>query len=91
MELTTCSECGRSMERFETVKGRGNVDWSLEDRPICPVCRGVPGAKPLVSKHDVTGGTKKAPTSELVDDRIIARRKAIAEKLSQGTPQGDGE
>lgn len=55
MEIIVCSQCGGNMERHEEVHNRGMVDWS-NDVPICPVCRGVPGARPLIRKRDVLGG-----------------------------------
>lgn len=55
MEIIVCSQCGGNMERYEDVPGRGTVDWT-SDVPVCPVCRGVPGARPLVRKRDVLGG-----------------------------------
>jgi len=53
-EYIICSRCGSNMERMEEVDGR-TVDWSNEV-PVCPVCRGVPGAAPVVRKRDVLGG-----------------------------------
>lgn len=53
-EYIVCSRCGANMERFEMVGGT-TVDWTL-DVPVCPVCRGVPGAQPLTRKRDVLGG-----------------------------------
>ena len=58
MDIIVCSQCGGGMERFETVVEEGKPvekDWTW-DIPICPVCRGVPGAQPLVRKRDVLGG-----------------------------------
>ena len=54
MDIIVCSRCGGNMNRFEDVNGR-QVDWS-NDIPVCPVCRGVPGAQPLRRKRDVLGG-----------------------------------
>ncbi len=54
MEIIVCSQCGGNMERYEEIGG-ARVDWTL-DVPICPVCRGVPGARPLTRKRDVLGG-----------------------------------
>jgi len=54
MDIIVCSQCGQSMARIEVVDG-AEKDWS-NDIPTCPVCRGVPGAKPLVRKRDVLGG-----------------------------------
>lgn len=54
MDIIVCSECGQSMARIEVVNGV-EKDWS-NDTPLCPVCRGVPGVKPLVRKRDVLGG-----------------------------------
>ena len=53
-EYIVCSRCGGNMERFERIGG-ANVDWTL-DTPVCPVCRGVPGAQPIIRKRDVLGG-----------------------------------
>lgn len=58
MDIIVCNECGGGMNRFETVVEDGasvERDWTNRV-PICPVCRGVPGAKPLTPKHDVLGG-----------------------------------
>lgn len=54
MEIIVCSRCGQNMERFEEVNGK-KVDWQ-NDTPVCPVCRGVPGARPLTRKRDILGG-----------------------------------
>lgn len=54
MDIVICSKCGQSMERFETVGG-AEVDWE-RDTPVCPVCRGVPGAVPLRRPRNVLGG-----------------------------------
>jgi len=54
MDIIVCSQCGQNMARMEMVNGV-EKDWS-NDTPICPVCRGVPGATPLVRKRDVLGG-----------------------------------
>ena len=54
MDIIVCSQCGQGMERTEIVDGK-EKDWS-NDIPVCPVCRGVPGAKPLVRTRDVLGG-----------------------------------
>ena len=51
MELVICSECGAEMPRIENGK-----DLSLEEKPKCAVCRGIPGAKPFVRKRDILGG-----------------------------------
>jgi hypothetical protein len=51
-EYIVCTKCGGQMERF-AADGR---DLSNEANPMCPVCRGVPGAVPLVRKRDVLGG-----------------------------------
>ena len=58
MDIIVCSQCGGGMERFETVIEEGKPvekDWTNE-KPVCPVCRGVPGAVQLVRKRDVLGG-----------------------------------
>jgi hypothetical protein len=58
MDIIVCSQCGNGMARFEMVFENGvqvEKDWT-NDIPVCPVCRGVPGAKPLVRKRDVLGG-----------------------------------
>jgi len=47
------------MARYETVFDDGvqvEVDWTLQTDPLCPVCRGVPGATPLRRNRDVLGG-----------------------------------
>jgi hypothetical protein len=54
MEIIICSKCGANMERFGEVNGK-TVDWTNEV-PICPACRGVPGAKPVERKRDILGG-----------------------------------
>lgn len=58
MDIVLCSKCGAQMERFETIIENGaqvEKDWTT-DVPVCPVCRGVPGARPLTRKRDVLGG-----------------------------------
>jgi len=58
MDIIVCSQCGQGMARFEMVFEEGvqvQKDWSL-DTPLCPVCRGIPGATPLVRKRNVLGG-----------------------------------
>lgn len=58
MDIIVCSNCGGGMERFETVVEDGKPvekDWTT-DIPICPVCRGVPGAQPIRRPRDVLGG-----------------------------------
>ena len=58
MDRTICSKCGNEFPRFEDVKKNGRLveaDWSLEDTPICPTCRGVAWTEPL-PKKDVLGG-----------------------------------
>ena len=54
MDIIICSRCGQGMERFENVDGI-EKDWA-NDTPVCPVCRGVTGAAPLVRKRNVLGG-----------------------------------
>lgn len=54
MEYIVCSKCGGNMNRIENINGV-EKDWS-NDVPVCPVCRGVPGARPLIRKRDVLGG-----------------------------------
>ena len=54
MDIIVCSQCGQGMARTEIVDGV-EKDWS-NDTPVCPICRGVPGATPLVRKRDVLGG-----------------------------------
>lgn len=54
-DFVVCSNCGASMYRIETVDGR-EIDWTNEANPICPKCRGVPGAKPASRPRDVLGG-----------------------------------
>ena len=54
MEIVVCSRCGGNMQRYEDVGGK-TVDWTIEV-PLCPVCRGVPGAQPFIRKRDVLGG-----------------------------------
>jgi len=54
MDIIVCSKCGQGMERFETVNGN-EIDWE-RDTPVCPVCRGVPGAQPLRRQRNVLGG-----------------------------------
>ncbi len=54
-DFIVCSQCGGNMERFETVGGV-EKDWEREAAPVCPVCRGVPGAQEIVRKRDVLGG-----------------------------------
>jgi hypothetical protein len=58
METVICSQCNGLMERYEDITREGKiirVDWTTET-PICPVCRGVPGAKNVQRKRDVLGG-----------------------------------
>jgi len=58
MDIIVCSKCGQGMARMEVVVEEGvqvEKDWTL-DTPVCPVCRGVPGAVPLRRKRDVLGG-----------------------------------
>jgi len=55
MELSVCSECGAEIPRVEKVNGR-DVDHSLEEKPMCRVCRGEPGATPYHRKRDILGG-----------------------------------
>lgn len=58
MDIIVCSQCGGGMNRFEDVVEEGKTvekDWTSE-MPICPICRGVPGARPLTRKRDVLGG-----------------------------------
>lgn len=54
-EFIVCSNCGGNMARNEVINGKP-IDWEREAAPICPVCRGVPGAAPLIRKRDVLGG-----------------------------------
>ena len=54
MDIVVCSKCGQGMERLETVNGT-EIDWE-KDTPVCPVCRGVPGAQPLRRPRNVLGG-----------------------------------
>ncbi len=54
MEYIVCSQCGQNMVRTEVVNGV-EKDWS-NDIPVCPVCRGVQGATPLIRKRNVLGG-----------------------------------
>lgn len=54
MDIIVCSRCGRGMNRIETIDGV-EKDW-MNDTPVCPVCRGVPGATELMPKRDVLGG-----------------------------------
>ena len=82
MDIVVCSKCGQAMERIETITGQGLVDWSLEE-PVCPICRGVPGARPLERNHNVVGGINKQPDPQSASERIIARRVAIAEALTK--------
>jgi len=54
MDIIVCSKCGQGMERFEAVNAV-EVDWE-RDVPVCPICRGVPGAVPLRRPRNVIGG-----------------------------------
>ena len=59
MDYIVCSnlDCGKRFPRFEEVVKDGRqveVDWSIEDRPLCPECRGLPA--PEMPKRDVLGG-----------------------------------
>lgn len=54
MDIVICSQCGQGMERLEMIDGV-EKDWE-RDTPICPVCRGVPGAVPLRRPRNVLGG-----------------------------------
>jgi len=54
MDIVVCSKCGQGMERLEMVNGT-EIDWE-KDTPVCPVCRGVPGAQPLRRPRNVLGG-----------------------------------
>jgi hypothetical protein len=58
MDIVICSKCGQGMERYEDVIEDGAAivkDWE-KDTPVCPICRGVPGAQPLRRPRDVLGG-----------------------------------
>lgn len=58
MDIIVCSKCGQGMARYEVVTEEGQTyekDWTT-DTPVCPVCRGIPGAKPIERKRDVLGG-----------------------------------
>jgi len=55
MDIIVCTKCGGNMARNEVINGT-EVDWTLETDPICPVCRGVPGAQPLRRPRNVLGG-----------------------------------
>lgn len=54
MDIIVCTQCGGNMDRYEEVDGT-TKDWT-NDLPVCPKCRGVPGAKPLVRHRNVLGG-----------------------------------
>jgi len=54
MDIVVCSQCGQNMARIETVDGV-EKDWE-RDTPVCPQCRGVPGAQPLKRNRNVLGG-----------------------------------
>jgi hypothetical protein len=66
MDQTICSQCGANFPRFEDVKKNGRLveaDWSLEDKPTCPKCRGLKGT--AVPKKDVLGGYPPERRAEL--------------------------
>ena len=72
MDYSICSECGNKFPRMETVLERGRQvekDWGLEDKPLCPPCRGLPA--PAMSKKDALGGFSPERKAELTRGSII--------------------
>lgn len=62
MDFCICSQCGANFPRYENVKKEGRlqaIDWTLEDKPTCPKCRGL--KMPAIPKHDVLGGFGPRP------------------------------
>lgn len=76
MDYSVCSQCGGNFPRFEDVKKEGRlvaVDWSIEERPTCPTCRGLKAVP--VPKRSVLGGYPPGRTPQGVKPDRKAVRK----------------